>query len=324
MEILAIESPAIGMVKSASIANFSSAGVPDYLQLRGDQQRERDPPLGPRHRSHARIVGSQLPDRDLGPAADETCTASYTTTQADVDAGGITNTGTATGTPPSGPDVVYSSQLTVPAEQSPSVGIVKSADVASFSSAGTPITYSYEVTNSGNVTLHSVHVTDPMPGLSAVTCPHTDLAPAADETCTATYTTTQADVDAGSITNTGTATGTPPSGPEVMAGDSLTVPANQSPSIGVVKSASVSSFAAAGSPITYYYVVSNTGNVTLTSIGVTDSMAGLSAVTCPDATLAPDAERDLLRTTRPPRPMWMPAASPTPARPRARHSSGRR
>ena len=33
----------------------------------------------------------------------ETCTATYTTTQADVDAGWITNTGTATGTPPRGP-----------------------------------------------------------------------------------------------------------------------------------------------------------------------------------------------------------------------------
>ncbi len=289
VDIPAIESPSIGIVKSASIANFSSAGTPITYSYEVTNSGNvtlhsvhvTDPMPG--------LSAVNCPTATLAPAADETCTASYTTTQADVDAGGITNTGTATGTPPSGPDVVYSSQLTVPAEQSPSVGIVKSADVASFSSAGTPITYSYEVTNSGNVTLHSVHVTDPMPGLSAVTCPHTDLAPAADETCTATYTTTQADVDAGSITNTGTATGTPPSGPEVMAGDSLTVPANQSPSIGVVKSASVSSFAAATTPITYYYVVSNTGNVTLTSVGVTDSMAGLSAVTCPDATLAPAA-----------------------------------
>ena len=31
-----------------------------------------------------------------------TCTAGYTTTQADLDAGSITNTGTVTGTPPTG------------------------------------------------------------------------------------------------------------------------------------------------------------------------------------------------------------------------------
>ena len=66
------------------------------------------------------------------------------------------------------------------------------------------------MTNTGNVTLHSVGVTDPMPGLSSVTCPIGTLAPGACETCTATYTTTQADVDAGSITNTGTAIGHSP------------------------------------------------------------------------------------------------------------------
>ena len=90
--------------------------------------------------------------------------------------------------------------------------MVKSADVTSFSAPDTPITYSYLVTNTGNVTLTSIGVTDPMPGLSAVSCPDPTLAPAAAETCTATYTTTQADVDAGGITNTGTATGTPPAG----------------------------------------------------------------------------------------------------------------
>ena len=70
------------------------------------------------------------------------------------------------------------------------------------------ITYSYRVTNTGNVTLTSVGVTDPMPGLSAINCNGvTSLAPGASVTCTATYTTTQADVDAGSITNTGTRRG---------------------------------------------------------------------------------------------------------------------
>ena len=78
-----------------------------------------------------------------------------------------------------------------------------------------------------------------MVGLSAISCPSTTLAVGADETCTATYTTTQADVDAGSITNTGTAVGTPPSGPTVTASDSLTIPATQSPSIGIDKSASI-------------------------------------------------------------------------------------
>ncbi len=43
----------------------------------------------------------------------------------------------------------------------------------------------------------------------------TTLAPQASTTCTGTYTVTQADIDAGSITNTATASGTPPTGPPV-------------------------------------------------------------------------------------------------------------
>ena len=49
-----------------------------------------------------------------------------------------------------------------------------------FSAAGTLVTYSYKVTNTGNVTLTSVQVTDPMPGLSAIQCHgYTTLAPGA-------------------------------------------------------------------------------------------------------------------------------------------------
>jgi len=143
-----------------------------------------------------------------------------------------------------------------------------------------PVTYSYKVTNTGNVTLTSVGVSDPMTGLSAISCPSSTLAPGGSETCTATYATTQANVDAGSLTNTGTATGTPPSGPAVTASSSVTIPASQSPAVALVKSASITNYSAAGTPVTYSYKVTNSGNVTLTSVGVTDPMTGLSAISC--------------------------------------------
>jgi uncharacterized repeat protein (TIGR01451 family) len=120
--------------------------------------------------------------------------------------------------------VTTESSLTVPAVQSPGITLAKSASVASFSAPGTKITYSYKVTNTGNVTLTSVKVTDPMPGLSTVVCPATTLAPAASETCTATYTTTQADVGRGSIHNTGTATGTLPGGTTVSKSSTVILP----------------------------------------------------------------------------------------------------
>src|ERR1019366_4849503 len=116
-----------------------------------------------------------------------------------------------------------------------SITLVKTANISSFSASGTVVTYSYEVTNTGTVKLDPVTVTDPMAGLSSITCPSTSLAAWASETCTATYTTTLADLNAGSITNTGTATGTPPSGPNVTASNCLKIPAWQSPSIAIVK-----------------------------------------------------------------------------------------
>jgi hypothetical protein len=128
--------------------------------------------------------------------------------------------------------VTHTSSVSVPAVQSPAVSLVKSASVSSYSAAGAPITYSYVVTNTGNVTLNPVTVTDPMTGLSAITCPDTSLAPTVAETCTATYTTTQSDVNAGSIKNTGTASGTPPKGSAVTSTSSVTVPCKSTISSG--------------------------------------------------------------------------------------------
>jgi hypothetical protein len=105
--------------------------------------------------------------------------------------------------------------------QAPAITMLKSAppsDAASFT-VGQTITYSFVVTNTGNVTLTNVTVNEgTFTGsgtMSAPTCPDgaASLAPGAQVTCTATYVVTQADVDAGSISNTATTTGTPPSGP---------------------------------------------------------------------------------------------------------------
>jgi hypothetical protein len=116
------------------------------------------------------------------------------------------------------------STWTIPASNAPAIGVVKSASIASYSAAGTPVTYSYNVTNTGNEILNPVTVTDPMTGLSAISCPVTFLAPTASETCTATYATTTAEVTNGSIMNTGNATGTAETGSQATATSTLTIP----------------------------------------------------------------------------------------------------
>ena len=237
----------------------------------------------------------------MAPGAQVACTATYTVTQADVDAGSITNAVTATGTPPSGPDPVSPpSTVTIPAPQTPAVTLVKSATPATITAAGQTVTYSFVVTNSGNLTL-----TNPTVAESAFTgsgtapipaCPPATLVPGASVTCTATYVATQADVDAGSITNTATATGTPPSGLPVTSGPSTAiVTATPAPALKLDKSASPTTAGVVGDPIAYSFVLTNTGNTTLTSVtvdeGAFSGTGTLSAVTCPAgaASLAPNA-----------------------------------
>ena len=56
------------------------------------------------------------------------------------------------------------------AASAPGLAIAKSASVSGYSAAGTVITYTYVVLNTGSTALPNVTVTDPMPGLSAINC----------------------------------------------------------------------------------------------------------------------------------------------------------
>jgi uncharacterized repeat protein (TIGR01451 family) len=170
------------------------------------------------------------PSATLSPVGSMTCTASYRLTQANVNAGKVTNTATTTGTPPSGPPVTSapsSATVTIPA--SPALIIKKSASPGSFDAAGTTIHFRYLVTNTGNVTLRGIKINDVLTGLSVIACPSATLNPGKHLTCTATYVTTKADVKAGSIADTATVTGDPPTGSPVVSGPSTVVIAETAP-----------------------------------------------------------------------------------------------
>ncbi|SKC36589.1 conserved repeat domain-containing protein/fimbrial isopeptide formation D2 domain-containing protein [Okibacterium fritillariae] len=240
----------------------------------------------------------------LAPGASTTFTATYTLTQADVDRGNTANTATATGVPPTGPPIESPpSTVEVPSVPAPALTIAKTvapADQTSYE-VGEELTYSFLVTNTGNVTLTDVVVNEGdfngSGELGAVTpASVATLAPGASTTFTATYTLTQADVDRGNTANTATATGVPPTGPPIESPPStVEVPSVSAPAITVVKTADIAAQEdyVVGQVVTYSFLVTNTGNVSLTDITVNEgefSGAGeLSEVTCPaePAALAP-------------------------------------
>ncbi|NYE95987.1 putative repeat protein (TIGR01451 family) [Psychromicrobium silvestre] len=225
----------------------------------------------------------------LAPGAVLTCTATYTPTQADVDRGNITNAASVTGNPPTGPPVTANANATITSAPNPGVSLVKSVAETDLTGAGQVLHYSFVVTNTGNVTLAPVTVSEtafsgtgtPM----SITCPAgaASLAPGAQVTCTATYTLTQADVDSGQVTNTAVAHGTPPSGPVVDSPpSSAAVPGTLSPAMTFSKTAdasAVTSPAQVGQLITYHFSSTNTGNTTLTGVVINDGLAGLSPLT---------------------------------------------
>lgn len=234
----------------------------------------------------------------LAPGASATCqaTGTYRITDADVVAGIHVNTATATGTPvvagPASPTATAQAGVTTVAA-SAAVGLTKTPDRTTGLAAGDVVTYSFVVSNPGTVTLHDVEVADGAVGYGPVTCA-AQLAPGATAACstTARHTVTQADLAAGRFDNTATVTGQPPLGsglaaPTSTAGASiLTVPGVAS--IQLVKAAIAPGPFAVGQTATFGFTVTNTGNITLAPVTITDARAGLQNAACV-ATLAPGA-----------------------------------
>ncbi|WP_168733086.1 DUF7507 domain-containing protein [Aliigemmobacter aestuarii] len=60
-----------------------------------------------------------------------------------------------------GDAVTDTDSVTLTAAQQPAITLDKTADVATYGTLGETVTYSFEVENTGNVTLANVSVTDP-------------------------------------------------------------------------------------------------------------------------------------------------------------------
>ncbi|HYB93487.1 MAG TPA: SdrD B-like domain-containing protein, partial [Vicinamibacterales bacterium] len=203
---------------------------------------------------------------------------------------GVGPAGTATNTA-CDPDYYYG--------ETPKVAIVKKTNGSDnnaapglFVAVGTPMTWTYEVTNTGDVALASLNVTDDK-GV-AVSCPSTSLAVGASMVCTGTGVAT-----AGAYVNNGCVAATSAAGVALNACDPDHY-YGQTPSISIVKltngtdnNAAPGVYVAAGSTVTWTYNVTNTGNVTLTDVAITDDKVG---AICVIPSLAPGASDSCTKT----------------------------
>ena len=226
------------------------------------------------------------------------CTATYTIQPADLTAVSIANVATASGggAGPSQPPamaMINKSSTVVKA-----LTLTATANPVTYDQVGQIITFTYVIKNSGNVPLGPAQftITDSLIGATPMNCGPADKTLAPNDpnstvTCTATYTITQADLTAVSITNIATASGG-------GAGPSQAASATVNKSSTVVKLLTLTT---AANPLTYNqvdqiitftYVIKNSGNVPLgpAQFTITDSLIGVAPMNCgpADKTLAPN------------------------------------
>ncbi|MFM2389507.1 MAG: hypothetical protein RLZZ437_1062, partial [Pseudomonadota bacterium] len=289
--IAPVLNPAISVAKAASptTAVDTSTAITYTFTVTNSGNTQILFPAQPVTISDARAPGAVCSQpATLNPGDSFTCTASTTPTQAEVDAGSIVNRATASFPFTQGGETrtfttpEATATVTIPA--TPSVDVAKSGP-ANFTTVGSTVPYNFVVTNTGNVTLTSVVVTDPR--IPALSCSFASLAPGGTGNCTANYTVTQADVDAGQIVNTASVTAATPGGASVSDTGTATVPinpANAVRSMTLDKVASLQTYRA-GQQISYNFRVSNTGTQTLTTVVVTDT--NFPSFSCTIPTIAP-------------------------------------
>ncbi|MBS9775121.1 DUF11 domain-containing protein, partial [Candidatus Gracilibacteria bacterium] len=243
--------------------------------------------------SDAKIVGEITCDAtELAPNAETTCTADYTLTQDDVEAGKVENSAEVSAKSPknvvvkdtSGPTTDSDDKTVTKIKEIKKVNLTKTVNKAEIAEL-TTLTYTFVIENTGNKILKDFVIKDGLSGLSTIDCKgKTEVEPKSSITCTATKQVTQDEIDLGSdIVNTATIT---VNGVEVEETDTsdntATTSITQKSKIDFDKTVTTTGNEkniAVGDVLTYSFKVENTGNVTIKNIKVADPMEGLSEIT---------------------------------------------
>ncbi len=263
----------------------------------------------------------------LTPGQSQTVNTSYTLTQADIDNGSVSNQATVTYTDPD--NNTYTNDSDDPddgtnqdnADTEPNndpddptvttftrdsrmdvtkVDTYVDVNGNGIVDAGDRIDYTITITNTGNTTLTNISYNDPLTGASGTIG---TLTPGQSQQVNTSYTLTQADIDAGQVSNQATVTYDDPQGntftndsddpddgtnadnadtePNDDPDDPTVTLIPRDPKMSVLKTytfndANANGMVDAGETVTYTVTVENTGNVSLTDIQVNDPMVSLT------------------------------------------------
>jgi uncharacterized repeat protein (TIGR01451 family) len=238
----------------------------------------------------------------LAAGVNTTCTRNGTAV-----AGQYTNVAIVTATPPGSLSPVTAQDTSHYFGVSASVDIIKYTNTLDANTTpgpyihvGDPVNWTYKVTNTGNILLTQVTVTDnkgvniDCDGGTNTANDHiiASLAPGASVTCAASGTSV-----AGQYENTGSVTGNPPTGFNPVSDSDLSHYFGSTAGVnlekwtnGVDAVSAPGPYILVGQPVTWRYMVTNTGNIALNNITVTDDKG--VTVTCPKTALAVNESMD--------------------------------
>lgn len=254
--------------------------------------------------------------------------ANYIITQSNIDNGAVNNQARVTGIGINGDAVsdlsddnsVLENDVTVTALcRSSEIALIKTAvfndeNSNGCSDVGETITYTFTVTNQGNVSIRSLAINDPLiTGAITLVSGDSDSDGELDVNeawvYTASYIVTQSDIDAGSISNQATVTGVGADGvnlsdlsddDSVLENDSTVTALCQSSGIALIKTAVVNDedgdgCSDAGETITYTFTVTNQGNSSIRSLAINDPLV-TSAISLVAGDFDADDELDVNET----------------------------
>jgi len=216
-------------------------------------------------------LGTLVPAaRTILPGATTTATSTYTIKESDLP-GPLNNTVTASGAEDrTNKPVSAKANATVALTYNAALSLTK-VPSSTTAKVGDTVTYRFTVTNTGNVTIKGLNLTDDK--LGTIKTDKTELAPGAVASASATHVILESDLP-GPLTNLATIQGTDSQNQPVTTTATASIALTYNAALAVTKKAS-SDTAKVGDNVTYQFSVKNNGSVTINGLTLTDDKLGV-------------------------------------------------